>query len=130
MYKSNIREEVKIGDQSKVQELLTEQEVKRVIVGVNTTVPRVDGIIVLVLKVVWDKEGTKIYRMFNKVLVRGVHPFKEAKVVLLQKVGRDLSIVKGQRPISLLLVLGKGLERAVAIRLGRQGLKEGQFRNL
>jgi len=69
-------------------------------------VPRVDRITVPVLKAVWDKEGTKIYRMFNKVLVRGVYPFKKAKVVLL-------------------LVLGKGLERAVAIRLGRQGLKEG-----
>jgi len=45
--------------------------------------PRVDGITVPVLKVVWDKEGTKIYRMFNGVLVRGVHPFKEAEVVLL-----------------------------------------------
>ena len=52
-------------------------------VGVNTTVPRVDGITVPVLKAVWDKEGTKICRMFNRVLVKGVHPFKKAKVVLL-----------------------------------------------
>ena len=52
-------------------------------VGVNIIAPRVDRITVLVLKAVWDKEGTKIYRMFNGVLVRGVHPFKKAKVVLL-----------------------------------------------
>ena len=43
----------------------------------------VDGIIILVLKAVWDKEGIKICRMFNGVLVKGVHPFKEAEVVLL-----------------------------------------------
>jgi hypothetical protein len=52
-------------------------------VEVNIIAPRVDRIIVLVLKVVWDKKGTKIYRMFNGVLVRGVYPFKEAEVVLL-----------------------------------------------
>jgi len=45
--------------------------------------PRVDGITIPVLKVVWDKEGIKIYRIFNGVLARGVHPFKKAKVVLL-----------------------------------------------
>ena len=84
-----------------------------------------DGITVPVLKAVWDKEGTKICRMFNRVLARGVHPFKEAKIVLLQKAGRDLSTVKGWRPISLLSVLGKGLKRAMATRLGQQGLKEG-----
>jgi hypothetical protein len=52
-------------------------------VGVNTTAPGVDGITVPVLKAVWDKEGTEICRMFNGVLARGVHPFKEAEVVLL-----------------------------------------------
>jgi len=44
---------------------------------------KVNGIIVLVLKAVWDKEGIKIYRMFNRVLVKRVYPFKEAEVVLL-----------------------------------------------
>ena len=36
-----------------------------------------------------------MYRMFNRVLLRGVYPFKEAKVVLLYKVESGLSIVKG-----------------------------------
>jgi len=46
-------------------------------VGVNIIVLRVDRITILVLKAVWDKEGIKIYRMFNGVLVKGVHPFKK-----------------------------------------------------
>ena len=52
VYESNIREEVEIGNQSKAWEPLTEQEVKRATVGVNTTAPGVDRITVPVLKAV------------------------------------------------------------------------------
>jgi len=52
-----------------------------------------------------------------------VATIKEAKVLLIPKHGRDPSIVKGWRPISLLSVVAKGVERAVAEWIGEKGLK-------
>ncbi|EGS19356.1 uncharacterized protein CTHT_0048150 [Thermochaetoides thermophila DSM 1495] len=60
-------------------------------------------------------------------LTLGVFPsaFKRATVVTLSKPGRDPRSYKGWRPISLLSVFGKGIERMVARRMTAAALRAG-----
>jgi len=55
----------------------------------------------------------KLTALVNQDLDNRVATIKEAKVLFILKYSRDLSIVKGWRLISLLLVVVKGVERAI-----------------
>jgi Reverse transcriptase (RNA-dependent DNA polymerase) len=56
--------------------------------------------------------------IFNTMLHLGVHPWTEAKVVIIPKPGKsDYSTPKSYRPISLLECIGKVLEKIIAQRL-------------
>ena len=69
-----------------------------------------------------------IVRLFDLCLSQGHHPrvFRNAEVIVIPKPGKDdLSNPKNWRPISLLSVLGKGIERLVARRLAFWALKAG-----
>ncbi|KAI1004666.1 hypothetical protein K3495_g3552 [Podosphaera aphanis] len=67
----------------------------------------------------WKDIGTHVTQLFRACVRFGYHPscFKLAEVVFLQKPGRDPSLPKGWRPISLLSCLEKGLERLLAKRM-------------
>lgn len=105
----------------------TPSEIRESTIEVSTTAAGTDGITVPILKAVWDQIGGRVTELFNEALERGDHPFKECEVVLLPKAERDPKKEKGWRPIALLSVLGKGLERAVAKRLGETGIEKGWF---
>lgn len=70
----------------------------------------------------------RLSQLVNKDLRDGKAALKEEELILIPKQGRDLSIAKGQRLITLLLISGKGLKRALAKWLGETSLIRGQFR--
>jgi len=80
---------------------------------VASKAPGADGIIVDLLR---DMEVNidRLTELVNQDLDEGVATIKEVNVLLILKYRRDLSMTKGWRPISLLLVVAKGVERAVA----------------
>jgi len=53
---------------------------------------------------------------------------RDVELVLIPKLGKDLSIVKGWRLVALLLIIGKGLKRALAKWLRETGFIKGWFR--
>lgn len=128
-----LREQVDIPKENNVacNELdwqdLTTEEVRKATVNVKSTTPGSDGITAPALGVVWDYEKNNITSLFNECLRKGVHPFKESTVTLIPKQGKKTSNPKGWRPIALLSVLGKGLERAVAKRLANEGVLRSWF---
>ena len=70
----------------------------------------------------------KVTYFINKDLRKRKATLKETKLVFIPKQDRDINTVKGQRLITLLLVTGKGLERALVKWLGETRLKRGWFR--
>jgi len=85
-----------------------------------------DKITIEVLEML-EPDWGKVTRLVNKDLRAGRASMKEAELVLIPKQGKDASTVKGWRPVSLLSVVSKGVERAVAGWLGTTGLVEGWF---
>lgn len=86
----------------------------------NGKAPGPDRIEVEALKASWPVLGADIVRLFNACLNFGVFP-KRWKLglvkALLKGPGKDESKVKSYRPICLLSVVGKSLERLIARRL-------------
>ncbi|OCL02123.1 hypothetical protein AOQ84DRAFT_305295, partial [Glonium stellatum] len=120
-----LRERIEIAEEPKERpgqrqvgfERLTRREVRQATIEVKTTTQGPDGTTVPGLKTIWDKEGDTITDLFNGYVQEGNHLFKDSTIALLLKQGRNQTTVKGWRPIALLSVLGKGLERAMAHRL-------------
>ena len=56
----------------------------------------------------------KVYYLVNKDLKEGKAFIRDVELVLIYKLGRDLSMIKGWRLVALLLITGKGLKRALA----------------
>ena len=99
----------------------SEDEAKSACVQVQSTTAGPDSVTVRLVSLAWGLVGPRVTAVYNECIKQGVfpEPWKVASVVLIPKEGRDRSTVKGYRPISLLPVLGKGLERLVARRVGR-----------
>lgn len=97
-------------------EELSETEVRSCTVGNGNTCPGADGISVELLSACWKAIGAYITNLFRACLRLGHHSscFKLADIVFLPKHGRDLSTIKGWKPIALLSCLGKWLERIIA----------------
>ncbi|KAI0991517.1 hypothetical protein K3495_g16670, partial [Podosphaera aphanis] len=101
-------------------ESITDQEVERAIFKGGSTAPGEDEIPSLVIKAGWELLKTPVTRLYRSCIAAGHHPacFKTAVVVILPKPNKaDKSSHKSYRPIALLSVLGKGLERLVAKRM-------------
>lgn len=101
-------------------EAITDQEVEKAdFKGVNTA-PGEDEIPSMVLKTGWDLLKLPITRLYRSCVAAGHHPkcFRTAIVVILPNPNKsDKSNHKAYRPIVLLSVLGKGLERVIAKRM-------------
>jgi hypothetical protein len=73
-------------------------------------------------KLVWwvnDAQPDLLPSIFTATLHLGIHPWTEAKVVVIPKPGKtDYTAAKSYRPISLLECTGKVLEKIVTARLG------------
>lgn len=99
---------------------LTEIEVERAILGARSTTPGKDGISTSVLRIAWPKISSLVYDLFQACVKIGYHPhcFRSAILAIIEKPNKlDMSSPRSYRPIALLSVLGKGLERLVARRM-------------
>ena len=85
----------------------------------NRSAPGEDQISYLILKNLDRKNLSNIALIYNSCLKTGYFPnaWKQAKVVMLPKPGKDLTKPTSYRPISLLPAMGKIFERIVASRL-------------
>lgn len=104
---------------------LSETEVRDCCIKVTSTTPGQDGISVDLLKAAWPQLSSYITQLFQACLDTGHHPaaFRSARVVVIPKPDdRDRTLPRSYRPISLLSVLGKGLERVVVKRLASLAL--------
>jgi hypothetical protein len=98
---------------------LTEEEVSKELSKINTTkAPGPDGISTRVLKECRDELKTPITRLYNSSLKTGKLPndWKKANVVPIYKKGNKLE-VSNYRPVSLLPIISKILERCVLNRI-------------
>ncbi|KAL8296098.1 hypothetical protein RB600_001542 [Gaeumannomyces tritici] len=96
------------------------EEVKQAYLVKTSTSPGPDGITVQNLKGLWSKRLEEHLTEVCKGAIRLGHfpqAWKLAKVVTLAKPNRDPKTTSGWRPITLLSVLGKGLERLVQRRM-------------
>ncbi|EDN07103.1 conserved hypothetical protein [Histoplasma mississippiense (nom. inval.)] len=97
-------------------------------IGVQSTSPGTDGITVRMLKACWQHVSLFIQQLYNCCLRLCHFPraWKLAEVAMIPKVGkRDRSSVRSWRPIALLSVISKGLERIIARRLAYTALIHG-----
>ncbi|KAI0992726.1 hypothetical protein K3495_g15459, partial [Podosphaera aphanis] len=99
---------------------LTRQEVKDSVLRVGNTTPGIDEIPTAILRHAWPLVADHVYSLFSGCVSLGYHPkcFRQATVLMCQKPNKsNLSCPRSYRPIALLSVLGKGLERALAKRM-------------
>ena len=85
----------------------------------NRSAPGEDQISYLILKNLDREQLSNIALIYNSCLKTGYFPmaWKQAKVVMLPKPGKDLTKPTSYRPISLLPAIGKVFERITASRL-------------
>lgn len=96
---------------------ITMPQVERAILKAGNTAPGEDELQTNILKVAWPLIKDKILALFQGCLQLGYHPkcFRHAILTILQKPNKiDWTNPRSYRPIALLSVLGKGLERLVA----------------
>ncbi|KAL8388754.1 hypothetical protein RB599_010079 [Gaeumannomyces hyphopodioides] len=119
---------VRWWDTKKVPETLAEKacsapnrgEVKQAFLIKTSTSPGPDGITVRNLRGLWDKRLEGHLTAICQGAIRLGHfpqAWKQATVVTLSKPGRDHKTTSGWRPITLLSVFGKGLERLMQRRM-------------
>lgn len=105
---------------------VTSQEIQDSLLRAKNT-PGADGIMSSILRHSWPIIEIYIYSLFLCCIAIGHHPkcFRQSILILLQKPKKpDLSSPRSYRPIALLSVLGKGLERNIAKRLSGISIRE------
>lgn len=98
---------------------IDEDEVQHCLLSTLSTTPGHNHLSVSALHLIWEVEAwrTWIVHLYSLCLIYGHHPsiFRRAEVVVIPKPHKDdLTNPSNWRPISLLPVLGKGLERLFA----------------
>lgn len=99
---------------------ITDAEISKAILSVSSTAPGEDEITTAVLKAGWFLIRDSISLLYRACLTTGYHPlcFRRAIVAIMGKPNKpDRSSPRAYRPIALLSVLGKGLERLIARRM-------------
>lgn len=115
-----------INDPSLPFPTITEKEIHTAIANPKNSTPGKDGITTSILRLAWSSLGPTISTLYRHCLDQGWHPtpFRDASLVALPKPGkRDRSSPRAYRLISLLAVLGKGLERLLARRMAWIAIK-------
>ncbi|GBP96302.1 Retrovirus-related Pol polyprotein from type-1 retrotransposable element R1 [Eumeta japonica] len=88
----------------------------RIIRKLPNTSPGIDGITAKIVKEAWKAIGAEMNLMYEKCVIEGIFPgiWKEGRLVLLPKGSdRPATDPKAYRPLTLLPVLGKILERVI-----------------
>ncbi|KAI0998120.1 hypothetical protein K3495_g10073 [Podosphaera aphanis] len=95
---------------------ITDGEIKNSVFGAGNTAAGEDEIPTAVLKIGWHLIEGKVSQLFRRCLVAGHHPacLKSAILVINKPNKPDRSNPRSYRPIALLSVLVKSLERLVA----------------
>jgi hypothetical protein len=97
--------------------LVQNSDVKRAILQAGNTVPGADEILTCILQAAWLLIKSIVCQLFKDCLQLGYYPkcFRYATLAIIQKPNKsDLSSPRSYKPIALLAVLGKGLERLLA----------------
>lgn len=105
---------------------ITEQEIERCILGAGNTTPGQDEIPTPILRIGWPYLKKHVVNLFQACTREGYHPscFRTAVLAILSKPNKaDKSSPRAYRPIALLSVLGKGLERLLAKRMSWIAIK-------
>jgi hypothetical protein len=92
----------------------------------SSTAPGLDEIPLEAIKLAWPHIGFLIRDLFSMCLLRGWHPTPFRTVILcaIEKPGkRDRTSPRSYRLISLLSILGKGLEPIVACRFAHLAIQ-------
>ena len=90
-----------------------------------SSAPGIDEIPAAAVRAAWPILGHAILVLYDLCLAEGWHPtpFRQANICVIAKSGkRPRSSPRSYRLISLLSVLGKGLERVIARRLAREAI--------
>ena len=105
---------------------ITEAEIDKAIIGAKNSAPGADETPTVILRLAWPLIKERVSTLFRACLDIGHHPtcFRSAIILMLDKPDKtDLSNPRAYRPIALLSVLGKGLERLIAKRLSWVAVK-------
>ena len=95
---------------------ITAQDIREAILKAGNTAPGLNEIPTKVLQLAWPLIEAKVLTLFQKCLTYGHHPacFQMAILAITPKPNKaDRSSPQSYRPIALLSVLGKGLERLI-----------------
>lgn len=106
---------------------VSREEIRETTLRAAKTAPGKDEIPTGILKHAWPFIESFVYTLFTERLRIGHHPssFRRAILVTLQKPNKpDLSAPRSYRPIALLSILGKCLERLVAKRIAWIAIRE------
>jgi hypothetical protein len=96
---------------------ITPEDVRKSILGAGNTALGMDEIPTPVLRLAWPQIESRVLDLFQKCLHYGHHPtcFRSAILAIIPKPNKaDRTSPRSYRPIALLSVLGKGLERLIA----------------
>ncbi|KAI0997128.1 hypothetical protein K3495_g11059 [Podosphaera aphanis] len=99
---------------------LSRQEVRDTLLKAGYNVPGLDEIPTAILRCAWPRVADLVHSLFSGCISLGYHPhcFRQAILIMIEKPNKpDLSSPRTYRPIALLSVLGKGLERLLAKRM-------------
>lgn len=95
---------------------LTAEQLASIIRGLPNTAPGADGVSARMLRHIWCSASSELTYIMGKCVSEGVFPsvWKDGQLLVLPKGnGKPLSDPKAYRPITLLPVLGKVLERVM-----------------
>jgi ribonuclease HI len=96
---------------------ITMAQVEKSILQAGNTTPGVDELPTCIIKAAWPLIKDRVLALYQGCLRTGYHPkcFRHAVLAIIQKPNKsDWSSPRSYRPIALLSVLGKGLERLIA----------------
>ena len=92
------------------------RDLERIVKELPNTAPGIDGITARIVKNVWLAASSELTRIFGLCVEEGTFPevWKDGRLIVLPKGnGKPLTDPKAYRPITLLSVLGKILERVI-----------------
>jgi ribonuclease HI len=96
---------------------ITMAQVEKAVLQAGNTTPGSDELSTSIIKVAWPLIKDRVLTLYQGCLTIGYHPkcFRHAVLAIIQKPNKaDWTNPRSYRPIALLSVLGKGLERLIA----------------